>query len=92
IQHGRDVMHHVSTKSNNNKIQNNFGPQSKNLASVIRGYKSAITTYARKNNIPFAWQAGFHEHIIRSSDEYGRISDYIKNNPTNWPNDKFYLL
>ncbi|MBK7408189.1 MAG: hypothetical protein IPJ40_09060 [Saprospirales bacterium] len=34
---------------------NKFGPHSQNLASILRGYKSAVTTYARKNNIEFQW-------------------------------------
>ena len=82
----RDAMHCVST----NKSENQFGPQSKNLGSIMRGYKSAITTYARKGNIVFDWQPRFHDHIIRSMDEYYRISNYIINNPGNWRDDKFY--
>ncbi|MEO7990541.1 MAG: transposase, partial [Chryseolinea sp.] len=72
------------------KPANQFAPQSKNLASIIRGYKSAVTTYARKNNIPFNWQSRFHDHIIRSADEYYRISNYIVNNPAQWQKDKFF--
>ena len=83
----RDAMHRVSTT---NKPQNKFAPQSKNLASVIRGYKSAVTTYARKNKIEFAWQPRFHDHVIRSSDEFERISEYIRNNPAKWMADRFY--
>lgn len=63
---------------------NQFAPQSKNLSSIIRGYKSAVTTYARKNNIAFDWQPRFHDHIIRSMDDYHRISNYIINNPAKW--------
>jgi len=74
---GRDAMHRVST-------QNNFSPQRKNLASVIRGFKSAVTTYARKNKINFAWQARFHDHIIRDDDSFYRIQQYIENNVANW--------
>ena len=70
--------------------ENQFGSQSKNLASILRGYKSAVTTYARKNNIPFTWQPRFHDHIIRSDDAFKRISNYIVNNPANWKEDKFY--
>lgn len=70
--------------------ENQFGPQSKNLASILRGYKSAVTTYARKNNIPFVWQPRFHDHIIRSDDAFKRISNYIVNNPASWQKDKFY--
>jgi REP element-mobilizing transposase RayT len=43
----RDAMHGVST--NANEFKNKFTPQSKNLSSIIRGFKSAVTTYARKN-------------------------------------------
>jgi hypothetical protein len=69
--------------------QNRFGPQSKNLASIMRGYKSAVTTYARKNNIPFGWQSRFHDHIIRDDRSYQNISNYILTNPEKWQNDKF---
>ncbi len=82
----RDAMHGVSTIP---EPQNRFAPQSKNLASVVRGYKSAVTVYARKNGIAFDWQAGYHEHIIRSQDEYIRISRYIRDNPVKWVADRF---
>jgi hypothetical protein len=95
----RDAMHCVSTTDDTNdtdaayeskKSVNQFGPQSKNLGSILRGYKSAVTSFARKHNIQFNWQARFHDHIIRSMDEYYRISNYITNNPLNWQQDKFY--
>ena len=59
------------------KYQNQLGPQSKNLSSIIRGYKAAVTTFSRKNNFEFEWQPLFNDHIIRSKEEYYRISDYI---------------
>jgi len=83
----REAMRCVSTENNKNK----FGPQYKNLASIIRGFKSAVTTYARKNDIPFNWQPRFHDHIITSNDGYQKIADYIMNNPAKWQEDKFYL-
>jgi putative transposase len=86
--HRRDAMHGVSTGKTTYK--NQFAPQSKNIASIIRGYKSAVTAYARKNDIEFDWQPGFHDHIIRSDDEFQRISNYIINNPAKWAEDKFY--
>ena len=81
---GRDAMHRVSTTANK------FGPQSKNLGSIMRGFKSAVTTLAKKLNIEFGWQERFHDHIIRNHDELVRISDYIKTNPQNWKDDKFF--
>lgn len=100
---GRDAMHCVSTTppptttatsatdtmDTSNTSQNAFQPQSKNLSSVMRGFKSSVTTYARKNNIPFDWQPRFHDHITRTYADYDRISKYILNNPANWNNDRF---
>ena len=91
-----DAMHRVSTAGNTIDYstfnqKNKFGPQAKNLASIIRGFKSAVTTYARKNDIPVGWQARFHDHIIGSNEEYMRIGGYIENNPQNWSEDKFYV-
>ena len=64
---------------------NQFGPQSKNLASIMRGFKSAVTMWAKKNNLPdFAWQSRFHDHIIRDQRAFDNISNYIKENPENW--------
>jgi putative transposase len=82
----RDAMHGVSTT----EYKNQFAPQSKNIASIIRGYKSAITNYARQKNIEFNWQSRFHDHIIRSMNDYVKISNYIINNPEKWIDDKLY--
>jgi len=92
----RDAMHRVSTtnaatnETDSTKPINKFGPQSKNLASIMRGFKSSITTYSIKNRMnDFAWQTRFHDHIIRDSAEFERIQNYIANNPMNWDSDKF---
>lgn len=69
---------------------NSFGPQSKNLASIIRGYKSAVKKYATMNHIIFAWQPRFYDHIIRDEQSFHTISNYIINNPANWEQDKFF--
>ena len=41
-------------------------------------------TNTPKNQIDFAWQPRFHEYIIRSPDDYDRVSKYITHNPENW--------
>ena len=82
----RDAMHCVSTKT-----ANQFGPQSKNLASIIGGFKSSITTQAKKmGNYNFGWQSRFHDHIIRDAPSFERIQHYIIHNPSNWKEDKFF--
>jgi REP element-mobilizing transposase RayT len=66
---------------NNAKNKGRFGPQSKNLASVMRGFKSSVTIFTSKHNIEFSWQAGFYDHIIRNENQLERIRNYIINNP-----------
>lgn len=34
------------------------------------------------------WQRNFHDHIIRDQQDYERISDYIRNNPARWKEDR----
>ncbi|WP_397446571.1 transposase [Polaribacter sp. R77954] len=84
-------------QSNKNTNKNKFGPQSKNLASIIRGFKIGVTKNARRyektqNNVPisFSWQPRYHDHIIRNNKSYQNISNYIINNPNNWKEDTFY--
>ncbi len=72
------------------KPKNQFGPQSKNLASIIRGFKIGVTKNARQFNPDFAWQPRYHDHIIRNEKSFQRISAYIGNNPQQWQEDKFY--
>ena len=85
---GRDAMHRVSTPAP--APQNQFGPQSKNLASIIRGFKSAVTQQARLISPDYAWQPRFHDHIIRDEAEFQRISNYIIANPEKWDEDRFF--
>jgi len=70
------------------KPKNQFGPQSKNLASIVRGYKVGVTTNARQIDPDFAWQARYWDHIVRNEKEFQRITQYIINNPQKWEDDK----
>ena len=92
-QYNRDTIDPNNGKKDKiapNGKSNAFGPQSKNLSSILRGYKSAVTVFANEKEMEFGWQPRFHDHIIRSMDEYYRIADYIINNVANWQADKFY--
>jgi putative transposase len=71
------------------RAKNQFGPQSKNLASIVRGYKTGVTKYATMNSIQFAWQERYHDRIVRDERGYYAVTKYIENNPTNWKNDPF---
>jgi len=63
---------------------NQFGPQSKNLASIVRGFKSAVTMAARAIDPAFAWQPRYHDRIIRDATALERITAYINDNPRRW--------
>jgi REP element-mobilizing transposase RayT len=79
-----------SEQSQTNQPKNKFGPQSQNLASIVRGYKIGVTKQSKIICPDFKWQTRFHDHIIRNDAEYQRINDYIETNPVNWENDKFF--
>lgn len=85
------VYNHTNNKEDARSASlQRFGPQSKNLGSIIRGIKSSVTKFARQNGIPFAWQSRYHDHIIRNQDEKNKIGIYIEQNPLRWEYDCFY--
>lgn len=67
---------------------NKFGPQSKNLSSIIRGYKSTVKKMIDDNDLKFYWQSRFYDRIIRNECELNQIRQYILDNPRNWINDR----
>lgn len=87
----RDAKFCVSTTNTSAQPMNRFGPQSKNLASIIRGFKIGVTKNARQINPKFVWQPRFHDHIIRNEKSFNNISQYIMNNPSKWTNNKFHI-
>lgn len=74
-----------------NTTLNQFGPQSKNLASIVRGFKIGVTKNARVVQPDLAWQTRYHDYIIRNEQSYQTIAAYIINNPAQWTADKFYI-
>jgi REP element-mobilizing transposase RayT len=73
------VTEHLTTKP-----KNKFGPQSRNLASVVRGFKIGVSKKSRQLHPDFSWQARYHDRIIRNWLEHLKITRYIENNPRNW--------
>lgn len=64
-------------------------PGKNSISSIIGGYKSAVTKHANRLNLDFGWQTRFYDHIIRNEKAFNIISNYIKNNPKKWGEDKF---
>ena len=64
--------------------------QKQTISSIIGSFKSACTKTINEQypDIPFGWQARFHDHIIRNKQSLDQIRDYINNNPRQWHLDK----
>ncbi|TCT18665.1 REP element-mobilizing transposase RayT [Bibersteinia trehalosi] len=70
--------------------QHYFQSNTHNIGSIVRGIKSALTSFARQHDLDFAWQRGYHDRIIRNQKEFEHIYQYIENNVINWQQDCFY--
>jgi putative transposase len=60
-----------------------------NLSTIVRWYKGRLAFEARKTHADFAWQARFHDRIIRDAGSNEKIRYYILNNPRLWDHDRF---
>ena len=63
-----------------------------NLSRIIRWYKGRVTYESAKLHADFAWQARFHDHIIRNEESFQHIRSYIAGNPASWEEDTLYGL
>jgi putative transposase len=63
---------------------------SDNISRIIRWNKGRCTFEMRKTYPNFEWHSRFHDHIIRNSESFERIQNYIEENPSRWEEDKFY--
>lgn len=73
-----------------NEQMASISPKSNTISTIIRSYKSAVTKYCNRLQLPMAWQPRFYDHIIRNDESFYRISEYIKNNPVKWQEDRLY--
>ena len=78
-----------------NKFMSNISPKKSSLSHIIRSFKSVVTKNSREldrttkiTKIIFAWQARFHDRIIRNENELNRIRNYIIKNPEMWDRDR----
>ena len=65
----------------------------KSLGHIMQTFKAAVSRQAIRDGLmprgtPI-WQRGYYEHIIRDGDAHDRIAQYIRDNPANWPTDRF---
>jgi putative transposase len=66
------------------------------VGEIVGAYKSLVATSCLKIFIETnkmmgkLWHRNYYEIIIRDVYAYGKISDYIINNPAKWTEDKFF--
>ena len=60
-----------------------------NLSRILRWYKGRVTFECHQTDINFGWQSRFYDNIIRDTDSFHRITQYIINNPAKWDADRF---
>ncbi|MFK7776219.1 MAG: transposase [Saprospiraceae bacterium] len=85
----------------NNQIDDEGQPRriASTLGDVIGAYKSIVGGEYIRGVKTMDWkpfnkrllQRNYWEHIIRNTNSFLNISNYIKNNPANWEKDKFYM-
>ncbi len=65
-------------------------PPLQNIVGRIKSYTTR--RFNEINNITDAilWQRSFHDHIIRTEQEYAEVWDYIDTNPLKWEIDRYY--
>ncbi|HSD08988.1 transposase [Flavobacterium sp.] len=87
-----ETLHcNVSTTNGiKNEQMAKISPKSGTISAIMRSYKSVVTKNAHPIHTDFSWQERFHDHIIRNSDSFERIQNYIADNVSNWQEDKFY--
>ena len=83
------VETHCNASLQNDGYKNKFGPQSNNLASIIRGFKGIVTKRIRLTTYKnFSWQTRFYDRIIRNDKALYKIRNYIHYNPEMWDKDE----
>lgn len=69
------------------------GNKNLTLGDIICTFKSKTTISANKaDRTPGRkiWQYRYHDHIIRTEDDFIRIYKYIQENPAKWIEDRYY--
>jgi len=95
------IAHPVNTSNDDDSFKGQpqgIAHPGKTVGNMIGAFQSIVTVeYIRGvktlNWQPFdgkLWQRNYYEHIIRNEQSYLTISNYIKNNPAKWADDKFY--
>ena len=66
-------------------LDDTANPGRRSVSNLIRSFKTMVT---KAVGIPI-WQTSFHDHIIRSEQDYLNCWNYIATNPDKWALDRY---
>ena len=90
LENRRGVQLNAPTSRNEHNARSRISPARHTLGLVVRTYKAAVTTSARRRGFDwFAWQRNYYEHVIRSEADLTRIREYLRYNPLRWDTDEY---
>lgn len=90
--HVHGIMHivkNVDESIDYDKTQKGFETLSGSLGSIVKGFKVGVKKEAKTLGIPFFWKSGYHDHIIKTTEAYQNIANYVLTNPERWSEDRF---
>jgi REP element-mobilizing transposase RayT len=62
----------------------------KSLSELLGAYKMTTSKLIHLSGFQdFSWQRSFYDHIIRNTNSYNNIFNYIKENPDNWDSARY---
>lgn len=94
-----EITEIVGANNHSPEKEGRFKSPSKTIGSIIRGFKigviKQIKNISRANGYSplqdgSIWQRNYYEHIIRNDESYGKITEYIYENPKSWDRDDYY--
>lgn len=89
--HSNASLPNTPTNENENNTKK-LSRRPRSISSFVGGIKGTVTLKINELNNQFEgsiWQSNFHDHIVRSYEEFKTIFYYIENNPKNWNEDAF---
>ncbi len=71
------------------------GPKPASVSALMSGFKSVVTRRINQHigttGFP-VWQRNYWERLIRDEDEFFVLSEYIRQNPSQWQLDSLYSV
>ncbi|WP_291104014.1 MULTISPECIES: transposase [unclassified Flavobacterium] len=89
--HSNESQQNKLTDENENSTKK-LSRRPRSISSFVGGIKGTVTSKINELNNLFEgsiWQSNFHDHIVRSYEEFKTVYYYIENNPKNWEDDTF---